>query len=578
GLGIDGDNNSNLNSKPELPDLDFGPELDLEKGLGIENNNFDTSSRVNFVLNQEILQNDSADEWDGYTDEIKLLEESLENKNRNYYLFDDIASTVDQESESDLYDNELLVVNNSPINENIKDESIDFELKINNNNEKILEGPAGLDLTVKSDRNVQITDDDMKMINEIIDGTVTNSETSNNEEDLFIGQLYENSDETNINDVEKSIKNKDKNVDDDDLGISNLFVNKPNNQKNNEINDLDNDILHLDLLFESEKDSDKSDHDNLDENLELNLLFDDTDKYKKKTFNDNEEDDDNIIDISNLFLLEDKINNKFDEDYSNINESDTKLTDEEVEVINQVIMNTKIDPNYDNKLEESFTDFKISSQISKSAVRQSQNMYNSDTEYHINDDDDDIDISDTFLFDIKDNFFTQNPIDGFKNKEEKFELSEGDFLLLDEIIEETNKQQLELLTPEDNMLLNSNDFIEGSYAKKAVLVNSKSNTNVVNLRGSINTISIENNVRKANIIKRPVNSDIKQVKSPSIEDYSVKLKKVNGENEEKNEHDREREWIFSFAPKLRPGRMEGRRDLFTEEEIQRAKREAANLE
>ncbi|KAJ1606637.1 signal peptide containing protein [Cryptosporidium canis] len=42
----------------------------------------------------------------------------------------------------------------------------------------------------------------------------------------------------------------------------------------------------------------------------------------------------------------------------------------------------------------------------------------------------------------------------------------------------------------------------------------------------------------------------------------------------KQETGSEKEWIMSFAPKLRPGRMQRRRDLFSEEEIQHAMKEA----
>ncbi|KAJ1606947.1 signal peptide containing protein [Cryptosporidium canis] len=42
----------------------------------------------------------------------------------------------------------------------------------------------------------------------------------------------------------------------------------------------------------------------------------------------------------------------------------------------------------------------------------------------------------------------------------------------------------------------------------------------------------------------------------------------------KQETGSEKEWIMSFAPKLRPGRMQRRRDLFSEEEIQHAIKEA----
>ncbi|KAF7455971.1 putative Secreted Protein [Cryptosporidium felis] len=48
----------------------------------------------------------------------------------------------------------------------------------------------------------------------------------------------------------------------------------------------------------------------------------------------------------------------------------------------------------------------------------------------------------------------------------------------------------------------------------------------------------------------------------------------NGTIFEKRREDSEKEWILSFAPKLKPGRMQRRRDLFTQEEIDQAIEEA----
>ncbi|KAH7650232.1 hypothetical protein FG379_002575 [Cryptosporidium bovis] len=561
---LDIENHNDQNNLELERNLNF-PDLNFEAGFGIDDISSDSNVGLDLTMGQNIAQDNSKGNQDSYDSEIKLLEDILENTKKNDFP-DGIISTVDQESELDLYNSELFGINDTPME--IPENSLNYNVNELFEFEKL----SGLDSMSENYQDIELSNEDMKLLNEVIDGTNVNSKKDNIEDnDLFIGDLFNEDDKLSINSIKESesqgkdANNYNEDIDDDeDLNISNLFENKKMNHRVNEMEDFDS-SFNLDLLFEPGIVENKETiHDETDKTIELGSLFEGGKSYGNKLF----EDDDEIINIGDSFLFKSGIDNTF-------SEVNVKLTNEEAEVINEIIDNTKMNQNHNDLSEELFINPEIAPPISKLAIKNSQITHNSG---NINYDNDDIDISNTFLFNIEDNFLTQDTINNIGDNSKGFELSEGDLLLLNEIIDETNKQKVDISIQEDDAFLNSDDFISGSLDKRAILANSESKNKKSSLRGSSrdNINSTGNNI-DFTTVDIPTTPRKTILESRSTENQSVKLNKISDSDGKKDEFDGEKEWILSFAPKLRPGRMEGRRDIFTEEEIQRAKREATDL-
>ncbi|KAK6588385.1 hypothetical protein RS030_5715 [Cryptosporidium xiaoi] len=558
--------NQNDQNNPELEkNLNFF-DLNFEAGFGIDDSNSDSNDGLDLMIGQNIAQDNYKNNQNSYDSEIKLMEDILENTKKNDSP-NGIISNMDQEGELDLYDSELFGPNDTPTAE-IPENSLNNDVNELFDFEKLFE----LDSMSKKYQDVEISDEDMRLLNEVIDGTNVNSKKDYIENnDLFIGGLFNEDDKFSNNNIKESeSQNKVANnhnediYDDEDLNIFNLFENKKMNHRVNEMDDFDS-SLNLDLLFEPGiLENKEAIHDETDKTIELDSLFERSKSYGNKLFDD----DDEIINIGESFLFK----NEIDDTFSKVN---VRLTNEEVEVINEVIDNTKMNQNYDDLSEELFINPEIAPPISKLAIKNSQITHNIGTKNYENDD---IDISDTFLLNIEDKILAQDTINNIGGNAKGFELSEGDLLLLNDIIDETNRQKVDISIQEDDVFLNSEDFISGSRDKKAILANSESNNKKSSLRGSSrDNINRTGNNIDFKTVDIPTTPSKKILEFQSTENQSVKLKKTSNSDEKKSEFDGEREWILSFAPKLRPGRMEGRRDIFTEDEIQRAKREATDL-
>ncbi|OII75276.1 uncharacterized protein cubi_03755 [Cryptosporidium ubiquitum] len=139
-----------------------------------------------------------------------------------------------------------------------------------------------------------------------------------------------------------------------------------------------------------------------------------------------------------------------------------------------------------------------------------------------------------------------------------------------------NKQKIDSIS-DDSEFLDSDMFInEGNQFKKSTLIKlNNSDPNDVELEKNSKLIpgtgrrkeeeKAQEHLKKKKMLRGASSEEDKEIKSTN---------RSLGTILEKKKQDSEKEWIMSFAPKLRPGRMKRRRDLFTQEEIDQAIKDA----
>ncbi|TRY49688.1 putative Secreted Protein [Cryptosporidium tyzzeri] len=378
-------------------------------------------------------------------------------------------------------------------------------------------------------------------------------------------------------DFDKMIENnQEKNFQNDDMYISTLFVEPEINLGKNEI---ENNLLILDF--------DKNKPNSLeplseDDNLYLDQLF----KIEGKKNED--------FGVNNNILLDKMTNNE----KAQANDEEINLS--EIEWLNErdIENNKKIDET-NLIIEDLYRLFEMNGNSEGNLIFKDEFVLNDNEIKSLNslEDTDDLKLDEFFDREVDLNQYNTNNMTSAKKRKkrkkikkknknkkergisptEEYEISSEELDFLFDQSDKDSDQTLNKLITEstDNAeFVDSDDFLNmgNIQVKKSTLVRvNKLDSDDIHYKKRSRLVSddeeIETDKQKSmkKMLRGAFSEEYKEPR-PTNRSIGTILEKQKGRSE--------KEWIMSFAPKLRPGRMQRRRDLFSEEEIQEAIKEA----
>ncbi|KAL3126763.1 signal peptide containing protein [Cryptosporidium hominis] len=392
--------------------------------------------------------------------------------------------------------------------------------------------------------------------------------------------------------------NTDSSLDEFGLGFDKMIE---NNQEKN----FQNDDMYISTLFEEPEI-------NLGKNdIENNLLILDFEEKNKPSSLEPLSEDDNLY-LDELFKIEEKKNEDFG--INNIlldqitNNEKAQANDEEINLSEIEWLNER-DIENDKKIDETNLIIEDLHRLFEMNGNSEGNLIFQD-EFVLNDnkikssnsleDADDLKLDEFFDREVDLNQYNTNSMTSTnkrkkrkkrkkikkknKNKKERgissteeYEISSEE---LDFLFDQSNKDSDQTLnklitdSTDDAEFVDSDDFLNmgNIQVKKSTLVRvNKLDSDDIHYKKKSRLVSddedIETNKQKS-MKKMLRGASSEEYKEPRPTNRSI------GTILEKQKGGSEKEWIMSFAPKLRPGRMQRRRDLFNEEEIEEAIKEA----
>ncbi|KAL5367277.1 signal peptide containing protein [Cryptosporidium parvum] len=382
-------------------------------------------------------------------------------------------------------------------------------------------------------------------------------------------------------DFDKMIENnQEKNFQNDDMYISTLFEEPEINLEKNEI---ENNLLILD--FEDKNKPSSLEPLSEDDNLYLDELF----KIEEKKNED--------FGMNNNILLDQITNNE----KAQANDEEINLS--EIEWLNErdIEDNKKIDET-NLIMEDLHRLFEMNGDSEGNLIFKDEFILSDNEIKSLNslEDADDLKLDEFFDKEVDLNQYNANSMTSAKQRKkrkkrkkikkknknkkergisptEEYEISSEELDFLFDQSEKDSDQTLNKLitdSTDDADFVDSDDFLNmgNIQVKKSTLVRvNKLDSDDIHYKKKSRLVSDDEEVetdKQKSMKKMLRGASSEEYKEPRPKNRSI------GTIFEKQKGGSEKEWIMSFAPKLRPGRMQRRRDLFSEEEIEEAIKEA----
>ncbi|POM83528.1 hypothetical protein CmeUKMEL1_07845 [Cryptosporidium meleagridis] len=536
-----------LMGENNIPDRDFENDLGLEE-LFNEGN-----------MNKELDQS----EFLPFLDELEK-ENGLSKNKKVSSNIDDIES-----ADNDLFElsSGIEIKNNKGVSIGDPEESINTLFENEGQYNSVLVNEKNLD-TFEIQPGTTVKDGEIEnVLNDLISNRGISNDSSLDEFGLDFDKMTE--------------INQHQNSQNDDMYISTLFE-KPEVDFGR--NGIEDDSLFF--VFEGENKPSSSEAVLEDDNLYLNELF----KIEEKKSKD--------FGMNNNILLDQMTNNEKPQ------ANDEEINLSEIEWLNErdIESNKNIDET-SLIIEDLHRLFEMNGNSEGNLISQDEFVLNNNEIKDLNSlgDADDLKLDEFFDREVDLNQYNTNSVASAnkrkkrnkekkikkrnKNKKERgsshteeYEISseELDFLFdqSDKDLYQTLNQLITDLSTDDAEFFDSGDFLNTGniQVKKSTLVRvNKGDSDNIDFKKNSQLVSDDEDIeigkqRSMKKMLRGASSEEYKEVRPTNRSIGTILEKQKGESE--------KEWIMSFAPKLRPGRMQRRRDLFSEEEIEEAIKEA----